>query len=267
MIEVYEELKNSKFFLIAGPCVIETLDELKRIAEFLSRECLNRKIPLIFKSSWKKANRSSLHSYTGVGLEKGMRFLETIKYEFDVPVITDIHETSEAAPVTEVADIIQIPAFLSRQTDLICAAARTGKTVNIKKGQFMASEDIRQAAEKVESCDNKQIILTERGSCFGYHDLIVDFRSFAVMKEFGYPLVYDVTHSLQKPGIGKVSGGSPQYVPMMARAALATSKVDGLFIETHPQPSKALSDAASMLPLDEMPQLLDDCLEIIYRRS
>jgi len=258
---LYEELAVSEwFFLIAGPCVIESEKILMETAETLQRICRERDIFLIFKSSWKKANRTSVDSYIGPGLERGMQMLAKVKEEFGLPILTDIHECSEIEAVGEVADILQIPAFLSRQTDLLRAAGKSGRIVNIKKGQFMAPEDMKLAAEKIVSTGNEQILLTERGSSFGYHNLVVDFRSFAVMHETGYPVIYDVTHSLQRPSEGKKSGGTPQYAEMMAKAAIATGLVKGLFIETHPEPVKALSDAGSMLPLKAMGRLLDECL-------
>jgi 2-dehydro-3-deoxyphosphooctonate aldolase (KDO 8-P synthase) len=263
-MELYEELVvNKQFFLIAGPCVIENEKTLMETAEELQRICSKRDIVLIFKSSWKKANRTSVDSFTGPGLEKGMEMLSMVKSELGLPILTDIHECCEVSAVAEVADILQIPAFLSRQTDLLRAAGNSGKIINIKKGQFMAPEDMRLAAEKVSSTGNEQILLCERGSSFGYHNLVVDFRSFAVMQAAGYPVVYDVTHSLQKPSEGKKSGGSPEYVEMMAKAAIATGMVKGLFIETHPEPNYALSDAGSMLPLPKLERLLDECIKKI----
>jgi len=262
-MNLFEMLVNdNKFFLIAGPCVIENEKIILQVAEKLKKETLKRDIIFIFKSSYKKANRSSMHSFSGVGLEEGLRILKKVKREFDISILTDVHETNEINPVAKVVDIIQIPAFLSRQTDLIVATAKTGKIVNIKKGQFLAPEDMKLIVEKVTSQNNEQILLTERGTCFGYHNLVVDFRSFDIMKKLGYPVVYDVTHSLQKPTSDKTTGGTPQYALMMAKAALATGKVDGLFIETHPNPKKALSDAATMLPLDDIPKFLDECLKI-----
>lgn len=261
--KLYTKLAQSEhFFLIAGPCVIETLDELRRIAEFLKQETSKRNITLIFKSSWQKANRSSIDSYTGPGIEKGLKYLSVIKEEFELPLLTDIHESGEAAIVAENVDILQIPAFLSRQTSLLSAAAKTGRIINIKKGQFMAPEDMGSAAEKVIQSENKQVMLTERGTSFGYHNLVVDFRGFSVMNKMDFPVIYDVTHSLQQPSVGKVSGGNPEYAAMMAKAAIATGMVKGLFIETHPDPLKAKSDAKSMLPMEELPKLLDDCMAI-----
>ncbi len=262
-MKLYKELCScDKFFLIAGPCVVEDEKMMMQIAGELVEMTQKRGIQFIFKSSFRKANRTSIESPTGPGLIKGLEILSKIKKKFNVPILTDIHEISEIEEAAEVVDILQIPAFLSRQSDLIFAAAKTGKIVNIKKGQFMAPEDIKSAAGKILAAKNKNILLTERGTSFGYHNLVVDFRSFAIMKQFGYPVIYDVTHSLQRPSQNKTSGGTPQYALMMAKAALATSMVDGLFIETHPNPAEALSDANSMIPLNELPILLDVCLKI-----
>lgn len=262
-MSLYQTLLNEdKFFLIAGPCVVENEELMFEVAGKLLEETCKRNIPFVFKSSYIKANRTSINSPTGAGLEKGLKILQKIKEEFDVPILTDVHNISEIAAAAEVADILQIPAFLSRQTDLITTAAQTGRIINIKKGQFMAPEDMKAAAGKVLSVNNRNILLTERGTTFGYHNLVVDFRSFAIMKKIGYPVIYDVTHSLQKPSIDKTSGGTPEFAPMMARAALATGNVNGLFIETHPNPKNALSDADTMLPLDKIPQILDECLSV-----
>lgn len=262
-MKLYKELCScEKFFLIAGPCVIEDEKLMMQIAAELVEMTQKRGIQFIFKSSFRKANRTSIESPTGPGLIKGLKILSMIKREFNVPILTDIHEISEIEEAAEVVDILQIPAFLSRQSDLIYESAKTGKIVNIKKGQFMAPEDMGNATSKVLAAENKNILLTERGTSFGYHNLVVDFRSFAIMKPFGYPVIYDVTHSLQRPSQNKISGGTPQYALMMAKAALATGMVDGLFIETHPNPAEALSDASSMLPLNKLPELLDACLKI-----
>lgn len=262
-MSLYKKILNKdRFFLIAGPCVVEDEKMMIQIAAELVEMTKQRGILFIFKSSFKKANRTSIESPTGPGIKKGLEILSKIKREFSVPILTDIHEITEVKETAEVADILQIPAFLSRQSDLIFAAAKTGRIVNIKKGQFMAPEDMGNAADKVLAAENKNILLTERGTSFGYHNLVVDFRSFAIMKELGYPVIYDVTHSLQRPSLNKTSGGTPQYVLMMAKAALATGMVDGLFIEIHPNPAEALSDASSMLPLNELPELLDACLKI-----
>lgn len=265
MTDLYSRMQEkSRFFLLAGPCVIEDISIMRQIAESLKSICLKLNIQLVFKSSWKKANRTSAQSYTGPGLIAGCQILSEIKREFNLPIVTDVHETCEIPEVARIADIIQIPAFLSRQTDLLTAAARSQKIVNIKKGQFMAPEDMKPAAHKVVNAGNNKVLLCERGTSFGYHNLVVDLRSFAVMNSLGFPVIYDVTHSLQKPSIGKTSGGSPQYAAMMAQAALATGMVNGLFIETHPNPPQALSDAGSMINLNQVECLLKNCLNV-YR--
>jgi 2-dehydro-3-deoxyphosphooctonate aldolase (KDO 8-P synthase) len=264
MNKLYTELaSNQNFFLIAGPCVIEEESIMFTVAETLKELCARKGIPFVFKSSYSKANRSSVNSFSGPGREEGLKILSKIKQEFDVPVLTDVHECVEVASAAEVCDILQIPAFLSRQTELIKAAAVTGRIINIKKGQFMAPEDMKLAAEKASSTGNKQILLTERGTTFGYHNLVVDFRSFVIMHQFGYPVVYDVTHSLQRPSVGNYSGGNPEFALPMAKAAIATGMVKGLFIETHPEPQKAKSDSASMLPLAKMEALLESCLQVL----
>ena len=260
-MDLFEKIINEpKFFLIAGPCVIENEKMILDIAEFLKKETEKREITFIFKASYKKANRTSIDSFSGLGIEKGLRILQKVTNEYKLPILTDVHETNEIEQVSEVADIIQIPAFLCRQTDLIVESAKTGKIINLKKGQFLAPEDMKSAIEKVLSTDSKKILLTERGTSFGYHNLVVDFRSFAIMSKTGFPVIYDVTHSLQQPSFGKTTGGTPEFAPMMAKAALVTGKVAGLFIETHPNPKVALSDAATMLPLNSLPKLLDYCL-------
>lgn len=266
-MDLYDKLSSAEpFFLIAGPCVVEDHDTMLRIAEHLAELAFGADIPLVFKASYRKANRSSGSSPSGPGLDAGLAMLAMLKETFGFPVLSDVHESDEVAAVAEVCDILQIPAFLCRQTGLIKAAARSGRIVNIKKGQFMAPEDMASAAEKASSEGNRQVILTERGTSFGYHDLVVDFRGFPIMAATGYPVVYDVTHSLQKPSAGTVSGGDPRFAAMMARAAIATRMVRGLFIETHPQPGKALSDAASMLPLDELKTLVESCMDISGRK-
>jgi 2-dehydro-3-deoxyphosphooctonate aldolase (KDO 8-P synthase) len=262
-MNLFEKLKNSeRFFLISGPCVLEKEDMVMRVAEFLKNYTSRNQIEFIFKASYRKANRSSLQSAMGPGLEEGLRLLQKVKNALELPILTDVHETAEVAAVAEIADVIQIPAFLSRQTDLIVAAAASGRIVNIKKGQFMAPENMKAASDKALSTGNAQIILTERGTFFGYHDLVVDFRNFAILNSFGFPVVYDITHSLQKPAAGIETGGSPEFAGQLACAALATGKVQGLFLETHPEPSQALSDAATQLQLEKLPAILDKCLQI-----
>lgn len=262
-MDLFKKIQNcDKPFIIAGPCVIEDMETMHEIASFMQMETAKRDILYIFKASYKKANRTSASSPSGPGLEKGLQILQELKNQYGFPIITDIHESSEANKVAEVADILQIPSFLSRQTALIQAAANTGKIVNIKKGQFMSPEDLLPAAQKAILAGNEKILLTERGTSFGYHNLIVDFRGFEIMSSSGFPVIYDVTHSLQQPSVGKISGGTPQYVPMMARAAMATGRVNGFFIETHPEPERGLSDAKTMFALDKIPQLLDELLAI-----
>ncbi len=246
---------NQGLVLIAGPCVIEnekitlyTAQEIKKITNDLG-------IPFIFKSSYKKANRTNIHSFSGIHFEKALRILQKVKKEFAVPVLTDIHSEQEIKAVAEVADVLQIPAFLCRQTDLLIAAARTGKVINVKKGQFLAPQDMKHVIQKIESVKNKKIWLTERGTTFGYHNLVVDMRSLQVMKEFGYPVIMDATHAVQLPSNSNVSGGDAKYIPALAKAAVAVG-IDGLFLEVHPDPSRALSDAASQLPLHFLKNLL-----------
>ncbi|MDH4221965.1 MAG: 3-deoxy-8-phosphooctulonate synthase [candidate division Zixibacteria bacterium] len=242
--------------LIAGPCVIESEKLVLKTAERIKKISDKLGIPFIFKSSYTKANRLNIDSYSGPGLEKGLKALEKVKKEFGVPVLTDIHSKEEALPVSGVADILQIPAFLCRQTDIVLSAAKTGKVLNIKKGQFMAPEDMKNIAEKAESTGNKNILLTERGTTFGYHNLVVDFRSLVIMRELGYPVVFDATHSLQLPGGEKTcSSGEPQFIFPLSRGAVACG-CDALFIETHPRVDKALCDRGSMLPLDRLEKLL-----------
>jgi 2-dehydro-3-deoxyphosphooctonate aldolase (KDO 8-P synthase) len=218
--------------------------------------------PLIFKSSYKKANRTSGDSFVTIGVEPALNLLGEVRRRFALPILTDIHAVEEAGKAAEVADILQIPAFLCRQTDLIVAAARTGRAVNIKKGQFLAPQDMASAADKVRAAGNNRILLTERGTMFGYHNLVVDFRALVIMRSLGYPVVYDCTHSVQLPGgAGNISGGQPEFILPLARAAVAVG-VDALFIETHPDPHRALSDAHSQLPLREMEQFICSIKEI-----
>ncbi len=242
--------------LIAGPCVIESEALVLKTAEAIKTIAERLHIPFIFKSSYIKANRQSITSFTGPGLEEGLKILQKVKTQVGVPVLTDIHAPEEAQPAAQVADVLQIPAFLCRQTNLIVAAAKTGKPLNIKKGQFMAPEDMAPIAQKAVASGNEQVLLTERGATFGYHNLVVDFRSLKIMQDLGFPVVYDVTHSLQLPGAGGgVSGGQPRFIFPMARAAAAAG-CQALFIETHPNVAEALSDAATMLPLQKLETLL-----------
>jgi 2-dehydro-3-deoxyphosphooctonate aldolase (KDO 8-P synthase) len=249
-------------FLIAGPCVIESETHARGMAERVAKIAADAGVPYIFKASYDKANRSSGKAFRGPGLAEGLRVLAKIKAELRVPVLTDIHEPSQAAPAAEVVDILQIPAFLARQTDLLLAAAKTGRIVNVKKAQFLSPWDMGNVAEKIAAAGNANIILTERGASFGYNNLIVDMRSFPVMKKFGYPVVYDVTHSIQLPGgQGHASGGQPEFIESLARAGVAAG-VDGIFLETHDNPAAALSDGPNALPLAQLPQLLGRLKEL-----
>lgn len=247
---------SDNFFLIAGPCAIESEKTTMQIAERVKSICYDLKIPLVFKGSYRKANRSSIHSFTGIGDEKALKILRKVAEDFDLPVTTDIHTDMEADMAAQYVDILQIPAFLCRQTSLIKAAAETGKVVNIKKGQFMSPESMVHAVQKVRECHNEKVMLTERGTTFGYQDLVVDFRGIPVMKSFGVPVIMDCTHSLQQPNQPSgVTGGKPGLITTIAKAAIAVG-ADGLFIETHPNPSEAKSDGANMLPLDQLEPLL-----------
>jgi 2-dehydro-3-deoxyphosphooctonate aldolase (KDO 8-P synthase) len=246
--------------VIAGPCAIESEDLVLLVAEKLASLCQARNLPFVFKSSYKKANRSSFGSYTGPGLDQGLGALGRVRRQIGVPVLTDVHDVAEAAPVAQVVDCLQVPAFLSRQTDLLLACARTGKPVNVKKGQFLAPDDMRQVAEKLERAGAAGILLTERGTTFGHHDLVVDFRGLVVMRESGWPVIYDATHSLQHPG-GGVTGGDRRFAEPLALAAVAAG-VDALFFETHPDPDRALSDAATQIPLDHVERLLDQAIRV-----
>lgn len=245
-----------QLFLIAGPCVIESEEMLLRSAEQIKEITQRLQIPWIFKASYDKANRSSIHSFRGLGMDKGLELLSRIRDEFNVPVITDIHTPEEADSVGEVVDMIQIPAFLSRQTDLLVAAAKTGKPVNVKKGQFMAPEDMENSIQKIKESGNDHVFLTERGTSFGYHNLVVDMRGLGIMKKFGCPIIFDTTHSVQRPaGLGNESGGDREYIPLLARSAVAAG-VDGLFMEVHPDPPNAKCDAACQWPLNNLEDLL-----------
>jgi len=247
---------GNPLFLIAGPCVIESEAHARSMAERVAKIAADAGVPYIFKASYDKANRSSGKAFRGPGLAEGLRVLAKIKAELRVPVLTDIHEASQAAPAAEVVDILQIPALLARQTDLLLAAAKTGRIVNVKKAQFLSPWDMGNVAEKIAAAGNANIILTERGASFGYNNLVVDMRSFPVMKKFGYPVVYDVTHSIQLPGgQGHASGGQPEFIEPLARAGVAVG-VDGIFLETHDNPAAALSDGPNALPLAQLPQLL-----------
>jgi 2-dehydro-3-deoxyphosphooctonate aldolase (KDO 8-P synthase) len=248
--------KGNPLVIIAGPCVIENEEITFTTARKLKEVCDRLGISFIFKSSFDKANRTSGSSFRGPGIDRGLKILSEVKKKFSIPVISDIHAVDEVRPAAEVLDALQIPAFLCRQTDLILSSSRTGKPVNVKKGQFLAPWDVKHIIEKFTSTGNQNLLLTERGTSFGYNNLIVDFRGFSVIRSFGYPMLFDVTHSLQLPGgEGSSSGGQREYAPSLARAAVATG-VDGLFIEVHPDPMKALSDASTMIPLNKIEGLL-----------
>lgn len=254
--------ESDNFFLLAGPCVIEGELMAMQIAEKMVRMTERLGIPYAFKGSYKKANRSRIDSFTGIGDEKALRILDKVRHEFGIPVVTDIHEQADAAMAAPYVDILQIPAFLCRQTDLLVAAAKTGLVVNIKKGQFLAPDAMRFAAQKVVDAGNSNVMLTERGTTFGYQDLVVDFRGVPEMRALGYPVVVDCTHSLQRPNqSGGVTGGQPELIETIARAAVATG-ADGLFMETHQNPAVAKSDGANMLPLDLMEPLLERLVKI-----
>ena len=261
-IENIRHTDSGMFFLLAGPCVVESEQLVMTVAEKMCELTDRYKIPYIFKGSYRKANRSRNDSFTGIGDIEALKLLAKVKREFNVPVVTDIHNPEEAEMAAEYVDVLQIPAFLCRQTDLLLAAARTGKVVNIKKGQFLSPEAMRFAADKVASAGNDKVMLTDRGTTFGYTDLIVDMRSIPLMQTTGYPVIVDITHSLQQPNQSSgVTGGQPQMIETIARASVAAG-CDGLFIETHPEPSQAKSDGANMLRLDLMENLLKNLCAI-----
>lgn len=261
-MKISDLTSHKNFFLLAGPCVIEGEDMALRIAERLAIATSKLDIPYVFKGSYRKANRSRLDSFTGIGDEKALKILARVREEFGVPVVTDIHTAEEARMAAEYVDMLQIPAFLCRQTDLLTAAARTGKAVNIKKGQFLSPTAMRYAAEKVVESGNPNVLLTERGTTFGYQDLVVDFRGIPQMRALGYPVVMDATHSLQQPNQSSgVTGGMPQLIETMAKAAIAVG-ADGIFLETHENPAVALSDGANMLRLDLVEPLLRKLVRI-----
>ncbi len=253
---------DEKLVFIAGPCVIESREGCLEIAERLVAVAAKLGVPYVFKASFDKANRTSINSYRGPGLEKGLEILKEVKETFKVPVLTDIHESYQAEAVADVVDVIQIPAFLCRQTDLLLAAGKTGCVVNVKKAQFLAADDMANVIAKIESTGNKRIVLTERGATFGYHNLVADMRSLLAMRELGYPVIFDATHSVQKPGgAGDCSGGDGKWAPALARAAVATG-CDGLFMETHPNPPEALSDKANAIKLDDIEKLWETLISI-----
>ncbi len=262
-MSLYQTLLSGKhFFLIAGPCVVENEEITMHTAIVLKMLCERLEIPFVFKASYRKANRSSIQSFAGIGDTKALQILKKIKETLNVPIITDVHLPEEAADASKYVDMLQIPAFLCRQTDILLAAGKTQLPVNIKKGQFLSPQSMEFAANKIKSTGNSQVLLTERGTTFGYGDLVVDFRSIPIMKRLGYPVVLDCTHSLQQPNrqTGE-TGGLPEFIPEIAKAGIAVG-ADGLFIETHPEPHKALSDGANMLPLDKMENLLKILLKI-----
>lgn len=243
--------------LIAGPCVIESEAHAMSMAERISQIAAGLAVPYVFKASYDKANRTSISSYRGPGLDEGLRILQKIKDTYRVPILTDVHDVHQVAHAAAVCDVLQIPAFLSRQTDLIIAAALTGRAVNLKKGQFLAPWEMGNAIEKIRSANNENILLTERGVTFGYQNLVVDMRSFPIMRKLGYPVIFDVTHSVQLPGgAGKASGGQPEFIEPLARAGVAAG-VDGVFLEVHDNPAKALSDGTNALPLEQLKPLLE----------
>jgi 2-dehydro-3-deoxyphosphooctonate aldolase (KDO 8-P synthase) len=252
---------SERFAIIAGPCLVENERVLRSVADKLAEIQSRLAVDFVFKSSYAKANRTSGASFSGIGMDAALTLLATIRKDYDLPILTDVHSPEEAKIAAETCDILQIPAFLSRQTELLLAAGMTGKVVQIKKGQFMAPDDMRFAKEKVESTGNMNVLLCERGTFFGYGDLVVDFRSLVKMREFGAPVVYDATHSIQRPSQNGVSSGDRAYIAPLARAAIATG-IDGLFLETHPNPAEALSDRDSQLPLAELESLIESLLAI-----
>lgn len=257
-----DQYNPDNFFLIAGPCVVEDEALLVKVAEKVSAICKRLAIPYIFKASYRKANRTSIHSFTGVGDVEGLDLLQKMGQQFNLPVTTDIHSAAEAAMAAAYVDVLQIPAFLCRQTDILLAAAETGKVVNVKKGQFVSGEAMKFAVEKIKGAGNDKVMLTERGTTFGYQDLVVDYRNIPIMRHHGVPVVMDCTHSLQQPNQSSgVTGGNPQMISTIAKAAIATG-ADGLFIETHPDPANAKSDGANMLHLDHLEDLLEQLVKI-----
>lgn len=257
-----QNINADNFFLMAGPCVVENEEVIMQTAEKVIGICQRLQIPYIFKSSYRKANRTRLDSFTGIGDEKALKLLAKVRDAFKVPVVTDIHDASEAAMAAEYVDVLQIPAFLCRQTDILVAAAATGKVVNVKKGQFLSPQAMQFAVDKLRQSGNENIILTDRGTTFGYHDLIVDYRGIPAMKAMNVPVVLDCTHSLQQPNqTSGVTGGNPAMIETIARAGIVVG-ADGLFIETHPEPAKAKSDGANMLRLDLLEGLLEKLVKI-----
>ena len=258
----HQSYNENNFFLIAGPCVVESEELIFEVAEKVSRICKKFEIPYIFKSSYRKANRTSGSSFTGLGDENALRMIKKLGNQFSLPTITDIHAHEEAAVAAKYVDVLQIPAFLCRQTDLLVAAAKTGKIINVKKGQFVNGESMKYAVDKIQKAGNEKIMLTDRGNTFGYNDLIVDYRNIQIMKSFKNPVIMDCTHSLQQPNqTSGVTGGNPEMIETIAKAAIAVG-ADGLFIETHPDPATAKSDGANMLRLELLEELLFKLLKI-----
>lgn len=257
-----QQYDKKNFFLLAGPCVVESEELVMEVAEKVALICKTLQVPYVFKASYKKANRSSASSFTGIGDEKGLEILQGVGKRLNLPVVTDVHSEAEVAMAAPFVDILQIPAFLCRQTELLIAAGRTGKIVNVKKGQFLSGDAMRFAVEKITATGNDQVMLTERGTTFGYQDLVVDYRNIPVMQQTGMPVIMDCTHSLQQPNqTSGVTSGNPQMIGTIAKAAIATG-ADGLFIETHPDPSCAKSDGANMLQLDLLENLLKEMIRI-----
>jgi len=260
---IWKSLTGPKrLFLIAGPCVIESEELCFRVASFLKKTCNRFGISFVFKASYDKANRTSAKSFRGPGLDEGLQILANVRKKFQVPILTDVHSETQANRAAEVADVLQIPAFLCRQSDLVAAAVQTGKIVNLKKGQFLSPPEMGQVVDKAKQAGGKRLLVTERGTTFGYNNLVADMRSMPIMRSFGFPVIFDATHSVQLPGGGgDKSSGQRQYAPVLARAALAAG-ADGIFLETHPQPERALSDGPNMIPLDEIPTLLSSFLKV-----
>lgn len=261
-VKNFEIGAGNPLVLMAGPCVLESLERCLYIGRTIKDITSRLGIPYIFKASYDKANRSSFNGFRGPGMEKGLEMLQRIKDELDVPIVTDIHEPNQAEPVAKVADVLQIPAFLCRQTDILYRAAKTGKVVNVKKGQFLAPADMSNVVDKLHEAGSENILLTERGASFGYNNLVVDMRSFPIMRSFGYPVIFDATHSVQLPGgAGTCSGGNREYIEYLMRAAVGAG-VDGLFMEVHDNPEEALCDGANSLYLDKLEEILKDALAI-----
>ncbi len=254
--------QGARLTVVCGPCVIESEEHALRSAAFLAELFSKKPVQFIFKASYDKANRTSVHSFRGPGLEEGLKILEKVKNQFDIPVFTDVHSPEEAREAAEVCDVIQIPAFLCRQTDLLVAAGKTGAVINVKKGQFMAPWDMRYAVDKILSTGNEKIILTDRGTSFGYNNLVSDMRAIPIMQQLGFPVFFDATHSVQLPaGQGSCSGGQREFIPVLARASLAAG-CQGIYVEAHPEPQIAKSDAACQIAFEDLPRLIDDWIKI-----